>query len=394
MGRVIKSGKFVTIYLADRTVLNLEGVSQEDMDFIISSSDEDIKTRFAVGLHEYNEKVNKLKKAKELVKHSKVVEFKDGKYTIPSLSEVSAPKYLVKKLMKAELDGDSDKMTSYLNFWTLLCQNPNEKARNNLLWFLVTHDFKILKSGLFVAYRNVLNRPIKINKYTEKEREYITTIAHNIKKVQKKSLKNYSFIKYKGGKVEVLHNTKAVRLGTHLVESITDLKEILNSLNNLEDEVTYTDAHTQRMIIKLGQPVQLDRELCDEDSNISCSRGLHLAKKDWSDLGTFGNTTLMCLCNPANVVAVPKEYSYGKIRTCEYFPVEVAQYLDGKIIETVEDGDELDYFKVCYDGMVNNNDSDEFKMEVPEKVELTLTETLKSLEEINEILSKNIKIKN
>ena len=387
--KLIKVGKLLTIYLSDKTVINVENATDEDKDFILSASDSDIKMKYSGLAKDFNEKIAKLTKAKELVKQSKIVSFTDGKYTIPSLSPISAPKYLVKRIMKAELDGDTDKITSYLNFWTLLCQNPNEKARNNLLWFLVTHGFKILKSGLFVSYRNVVSKTEKSSNHTEKEIEYITTMAHNIKKVQKKSLKNYSFVTYKGGNVEIIHNNKIDKLDESGVHVILNLKELVDSFSNLQDQVVYTDARTQSMNIKLGEPVVLDRSLCDEDSNRSCSAGLHLAKKDWSGLSQFGNTTIMCLCNPANVVAVPKEDTYGKIRTCEYFPVEVVTYENGKIVETIEDGDELDYFKVSYDGLINPNDADEFKMEVPKPIETNMSKTLKTLEEIQTELKNN-----
>lgn len=388
--KLIKVGKLLTIYLSDKTVINVENATDEDKDFILSASDTDIKMRYSGLAKDFNEKTAKLTKAKELVKQSKIVEFSDGKYTIPSLSPISAPKYLVKRIMKAELDGDTDKITSYLNFWTLLCQNPNEKARNNLLWFLVTHGFKILKSGLFVSYRNVVSKEQKSGYYTEKEVEYITTMAHNIKKVQKKSLKNYYLILDKDLEI-VSEKVLNKRIKTEGLVAI-NLDCVISELNDLEDEVVFTDARTQSMRIKLGEPVVLDRALCDEDSSRSCSAGLHLAKKDWSGLSQFGNTTIMCLCNPANVVAVPKEDTYGKIRTCEYFPVEVVTYENNKIVETIEDGDELDYFKVSYDGLINESDADEFKMEVPEPIEINMLKTLKTLEEIQTELKNNKRV--
>lgn len=83
------------------------------------------------------------------------------------------------------------------------------------------------------------------------------------------------------------------------------------------------------MTIKLGNSVKLKEVKRDvEDSNNECSRGLHLSHKIRSSLENFGDTTIMCLCNPANVVAVPKKGSYNKIRTCEYFPVEIVERTD------------------------------------------------------------------
>lgn len=377
--KLIKVQNEASVFLSDGTILVLSNFTDEDKDFVLKSSDDEIKNKYTPLNRDHEIAKIKVGKFKKLVVDSKIVNFIDNKFTIPQISNVSAPKYLAKRIVKAEMNGDTSKLEGYLNFWTLNCQNTNEIARNNLLWFLETHGFKILKSGLFVAYRNAIS--VNSKTFTDKESEYILAISQNIKKVQKKATKNYSVIKTDTGLSAVLTSKLKDQ------EVVGNLSELVLKIKKEVSETTYTDAHTGKMKIQLGKPVFLDRSLCDEDSNKSCSRGLHLAKKDWSDLGSFGNTTLMCLCNPANVVAVPKEGTYGKIRTCEYFPVEVAKKKSGKIIETIEDGVELDYFNINYDGIINDKEANEFQINIPLEVEDNY-KVIKNLQEIKDNLDK------
>ena len=72
----------------------------------------------------------------------------------------------------------------------------------------------------------------------------------------------------------------------------------------LEDTV-FTDHYTHTFRIKIGEMVTQDRDRCDCDSNISCSKGLHCGGQDWLNHNYFGTQGLVCLVNPAEVVAVP-----------------------------------------------------------------------------------------
>lgn len=377
--KMIKILNKAVVYLQDTTIIEIENFTEEIKDFILKSTEDEIKTRFINEFAQIANEKAKIKKAKDLVKLSKIVVLEDGKFTIPSISNVSMPKYLVKKLVTAELNNDSDAIEGYKNFWTLTCQNPNKQARNNLLWFLDTHGFKILKSGLFVAYRNAISKkedPL----FSDEEVEIILKYIHNITKVQKKSLSKYYLIKVDG---EIVITKECPTEGT------LSLLDIRNRLRGRKT-TSYTDNYTKTMHIELGVPVKIDRSLCDEDSTISCSAGLHLAKKDWEGLGSFGNVTLMCLCNPVNVVAVPKEGTYGKIRTCEYFPVkEVEKDENGNTVEDLRDGEELNYFDISYNGVINNESPNEFQLKVPSTESINYKKITHSLQDIKNKLNDN-----
>lgn len=62
------------------------------------------------------------------------------------------------------------------------------------------------------------------------------------------------------------------------------------------------------------------------------------------------------------------EDSYGKMRTCAYYPISIVTYDSyGKIIdEDIEDGFEDDFIdKICYIGTVNNEDNDNYVLNIP-----------------------------
>ena len=77
------------------------------------------------------------------------------------------------------------------------------------------------------------------------------------------------------------------------------------NVDTTDEEGVYTDHHSHTFRIKIGEMVTMPREKCDCDSNVSCSRGLHIGGKGWLKKNYYGNTGLACLINPADVVAVP-----------------------------------------------------------------------------------------
>jgi len=120
---------------------------------------------------------------------------------------------------------------------------------------------------------------------------------------------------------------------------------MFRGLDNLIEgnETVYTDKHTHSMSIRLGVPATKERKECDADYRNECSNGLHVGATKY--VQTFGNSSdavLVCLVNPANVVAVP-EHDHSKMRVCEYFPIALATY-DGQKIDIIEQS----YFESDY----------------------------------------------
>lgn len=130
----------------------------------------------------------------------------------------------------------------------------------------------------------------------------------------------------------------------------------------------YTDAHSGTTRIEIGKVVTLPREDCDNNSDVTCSRGLHLGARTWLKQNYFGTQGLVCLCNPADVVAVPKLDHYGKLRTCAYLPIEKAQFdEEGDVIPfEANDGFDCGYVtQVIYEGLSGTENSP-YKITIPE----------------------------
>lgn len=152
------------------------------------------------------------------------------------------------------------------------------------------------------------------------------------------------------------------------------------NVDTTNEDGVYTDNYTHRMRIKIGEMVTLPREQCDCDSKVSCSKGLHIANIGWLKENYCGSVGLACLVNPADVVAVPHDDDYGKLRTCAYLPIEVIDYEDGEIVPIDEtDGFECEYVgDIIYKGLMSN-EKESYKITIPElpsRCKVNITENL------------------
>ena len=67
----------------------------------------------------------------------------------------------------------------------------------------------------------------------------------------------------------------------------------------------YTDCHSHSTTIRIGHVTSLPIEECDLNNDRECSRGLHIGGTSWLRYNYYGDTGLVCLVNPMDVVAVP-----------------------------------------------------------------------------------------
>jgi len=84
----------------------------------------------------------------------------------------------------------------------------------------------------------------------------------------------------------------------------------------------YTDCWTGKISNKVGLHVKMRREDVCADRNTTCAPGLHVAS--WAYFGECYSQdsdyhTLELKVNPRDVVSVPNEYKFAKMRTCGYF---------------------------------------------------------------------------
>lgn len=141
------------------------------------------------------------------------------------------------------------------------------------------------------------------------------------------------------------------------------------NVDTTKEKGVYTDHHSHSTRIEIGEMVTLPREKCDCNSNNECSSGLHCASVKWLKKNYFGDVGLACLVNPADVVAVPHNSEYGKLRTCAYLPMDIIHYdkNDNVIPLDVEDGFDCSYVtKVIYEGTMGTEQDSTYKINIPE----------------------------
>lgn len=86
----------------------------------------------------------------------------------------------------------------------------------------------------------------------------------------------------------------------------------------------WKDIHSGTMDNSIGKVVKMDRTKVDDDPQQTCSSGLHVCADEYLKgyATTSNHRTLVVEVNPANVVAVPYDYNFSKMRVCEYKVLE------------------------------------------------------------------------
>lgn len=95
-----------------------------------------------------------------------------------------------------------------------------------------------------------------------------------------------------------------------------------------------------------GTVVTMPRSEVRNDPNTHCSHGLHVG--DWSYASNFTRDVVLEVhVNPRDVVSIPNDHSYRKMRTCRYEVVRVREQESRQPIESYSDDTWSD---VGYDG--------------------------------------------
>lgn len=92
----------------------------------------------------------------------------------------------------------------------------------------------------------------------------------------------------------------------------------------------YTDCHTGTIDNSPGQKVEMERAAVDSDRHRTCSDGLHACLLSY--LGSFtGSRYMEVKINPRDVVSIPSDYNFAKLRCCMY---EVIRELTSEDMDT------------------------------------------------------------
>lgn len=80
----------------------------------------------------------------------------------------------------------------------------------------------------------------------------------------------------------------------------------------------YKDCHTGTFDNSPGNTVEMPREGVVEDPNVTCAPGLHVCASHYLD-SFWGNCKVIAVAvAPEDVVSVPVDYKYSKMRVCKY----------------------------------------------------------------------------
>ena len=100
-----------------------------------------------------------------------------------------------------------------------------------------------------------------------------------------------------------------------------------------------------------GDIVEMPRSAVQADPNQGCSYGLHVGTWDYAK-GWAKGAVLKVVVDPRDVVSVPNDSSYAKLRTCRYTVVEVIDQPLSATVDRDYDDDEhdvCDYCDACLD---------------------------------------------
>lgn len=101
----------------------------------------------------------------------------------------------------------------------------------------------------------------------------------------------------------------------------------------------YTDIHSGKFRNRVGDVVSMPRTAVDADRNRTCSAGLHFAAYEYAStwagaIDGVSRRLMVMKINPADVVAIPSDYSNQKGRTWKY--TVIAELTSGKPVAPKE----------------------------------------------------------
>lgn len=264
--------------------------------------------------------------------------------------------YLKSRLEKGEL---SDKESeSIYRFWAWSQRNPNPASREMLFEHCKKYGIQITPEGMLVLYRNM-----KVVQGIESK--IVKKILSRYKELSKSERSQY---------VVNLTNGRVTKGDAEKGKYVP----IVSFVRYPERYITakFTDGYSGTMDYRFNVEATMPREDCDE-TQATCSRGLHLASASWLKGGYFGDQGVVCLVNPMNIVSAPMADNYGKIRCCAFLPVTYVQYdSDRNIIEPDLDdiarkyGDTtLQELKESLVDLVDTSPNDIYQLDVMEVIE-------------------------
>jgi hypothetical protein len=81
----------------------------------------------------------------------------------------------------------------------------------------------------------------------------------------------------------------------------------------------FTDKHSGKFDNSVGNVLEMPRNKVDDDKNVGCSYGFHAGTLEYASGFAGGDDKLVLVeIDPADVVSIPTDCSFQKLRTCKY----------------------------------------------------------------------------
>lgn len=81
----------------------------------------------------------------------------------------------------------------------------------------------------------------------------------------------------------------------------------------------FTDKHTGKFFNGVGEVLSMPRNKVDDDKNVGCSYGFHAGTLEYASQFACGSDRLVLVeIDPADVVSIPTDCEFQKLRTCRY----------------------------------------------------------------------------
>ncbi len=242
---------------------------------------------------------------------------KKGKFYLKGYESAAIPDDLLAR-MKTELDSGKS-ISPLINFFKLLLLNPDTHVRRDLFKFMKHYDFPITDNGYFIGYRACKQTNKTYSAVTNfVPKEYLMLKAEGLNPADYTAVKDPDGGELKAVLTEVITDDSGNFIAPENV--LGNLQQMFEDQNNgLVEAPEFTDFFSGKTKVRLGGTVSMPRNECDNNPNNACSRGLHIGTPQYVKNYGGNSAYIACLVNPMNVVAVPTDYSYMKMRVCEYY---------------------------------------------------------------------------
>jgi hypothetical protein len=109
----------------------------------------------------------------------------------------------------------------------------------------------------------------------------------------------------------------------------------------------YTDKYSGKFLNTIDSVLEMPRNKVDDDKNVGCSYGFHAGTIEYAKQFSGGSGHIVLVeINPADVVSIPTDCQFQKLRTCKYkvvgeYEIDLTDPLYASRFETDQD-DEVD----------------------------------------------------